>query len=84
MAVVHRSIQLHPSYEVQAMKNTIREERLQRQLTQAQLAELVSVTRQTIFSIETNKYIPSVVLSLKLAKAFGRSVEKLFQLETSD
>jgi len=54
------------------MKNSVKEERLKMQLTQSELAELVGVSRQTIFSIEINKYIPSVVLSMKLAKAFGK------------
>ena len=66
------------------MKNTVKEERQKRQLTQVQLAELVGVSRQTIFSIEINKYVPSVVLSLKLAKAFGKKVEDIFKLEVSD
>ena len=66
------------------MKNTVKEERLKNQLTQSQLAELVGVSRQTIFSIEINKYVPSVVLSLKLAKAFEKKVEDLFKLEKSD
>ena len=46
--------------------------------------ELIGVSRQTIFSIEVNKYVPSVVLSLKLAKAFGKKVEEIFKLEMSD
>ncbi len=66
------------------MKNTVKEERLKNQLTQSQLAELVGVSRQTIFSIEINKYVPSVVLSLKLAKAFEKKIEDLFKLEKSD
>jgi len=66
------------------MKNTIKEERQRKQLTQVQLAELVGVSRQTIFSIEINKYVPSVVLSMKLAKAFGKKVEDIFKLEMSD
>jgi putative transcriptional regulator len=66
------------------MKNTIKEERLKKQLTQVQLAELIGVSRQTIFSIEINKYVPSVILSLKLAKAFGKKVEDIFKLEVSD
>ena len=57
------------------MKNTLKEERLKKQLTQSQLSELVGVSRQTIFSIETNKYIPSVVLSLKLVKALGKKLK---------
>ncbi|MGB8191064.1 MAG: helix-turn-helix transcriptional regulator [Chitinophagaceae bacterium] len=66
------------------MKNTVREERQKKQLTQVQLAELVGVSRQTIFSIEINKYVPSVVLSIKLAKAFGKKVEDIFKLDVSD
>ena len=66
------------------MKNTVKEERQKKQLTQIQLAELVGVSRQTIFSIEIHKYVPSVVLSLKLAKAFGKKVEDIFKLEVSD
>jgi len=66
------------------MKNTVKEERIKKQLTQVQLAEMVGVSRQTIFSIEINKYVPSVVLSLKLAKAFGKKVEDVFKLEVSD
>lgn len=66
------------------MKNTVKEERQKKQLTQVQLAELVGVSRQTIFSIEINKYVPSVVLSMKLAKAFGKKVEDIFKLEMSD
>ncbi|HEX6915954.1 MAG TPA: helix-turn-helix transcriptional regulator [Chitinophagaceae bacterium] len=66
------------------MKNTVKEERLKKQLTQVQLAELVGVTRQTIFSIEVGKYIPSVVLSLKIAKVLGKKVENIFQLGDYD
>jgi putative transcriptional regulator len=66
------------------MTNTVREERLKRQLTQVQLAELVGVSRQTIFSVEINKYVPSVILSLKLARAFEKKIEEVFQLESSD
>jgi putative transcriptional regulator len=66
------------------MKNTLKEERIKNQLTQIQLAELVGVSRQTIFSIEINKYVPSVVLSLKLARALNKRVEDIFLLEKSD
>ena len=66
------------------MTNTVKEERIKKQFTQAQLAELIGVSRQTIFSIEVNKYVPSVVLSLKLAKAFGKKVEDIFSLQGSD
>lgn len=66
------------------MKNTVKEERQKKQLTQVELAALVGVSRQTIFSIEISKYVPSVVLSLKLAKAFGKKVEDIFKLDASD
>lgn len=66
------------------MRNTVKEERQKKQLTQVQLAELVGVSRQSIFSLEINKYVPSVELSLKLAKAFGKKVEDIFKLEASD
>ena len=66
------------------MKNRLKEERLQKKWTQVQLAEMVSVSRQTIISIETNRYIPSVTLSLKLANVLGRNVEDIFQLEDAD
>lgn len=66
------------------MDNIVKEERNKRQLTQTQLAELIGVSRQTIFSIETGKYVPSVILALKLAKELDKSVEELFLLESSD
>ncbi len=66
------------------MKNNLKEERTKQQLTQIQLAELVTVSRQTIISIESGRYIPSVLLSLKLAQVLEKKVEILFELEASD
>jgi len=66
------------------MKNNIRVERAIKNITQAELAELVAVSRQTINTIETNKYVPSTLLALKIARVFGKSVEEIFQLEKSD
>lgn len=66
------------------MINYIKEERLKKQLTQTELANLVNVSRQTIFSIEINKYNPSVILAMKLAKVLGRKVEQLFIVEETD
>lgn len=66
------------------MKNYLKEERTNKQLTQVQLAEMVNVSRRTIISIETSRYIPSILLSLKLGKALGKRVEDLFELEKSD
>lgn len=66
------------------MRNKLKEERLEKQLTQVQLAESVGVSRQTIISIESSRYIPSVVLSLKIAGFFGKKVEDIFLLEVHD
>lgn len=66
------------------MKNYVREERTNKQLTQVQLAEMVNVSRQTIISIETSRYTPSVILAIKLANVLGKKVETLFEVEKSD
>lgn len=66
------------------MKNTIRIERAIKNITQAELADLIGVSRQTINTIESNKYVPSTVLSLKIARVFGKPVEQIFELEDSD
>jgi len=66
------------------MKNTIRIERAVKNLTQADLATAVDVSRQTINAIESNKYIPSTVLALKIARVFGKPVEEIFMLEEGD
>jgi putative transcriptional regulator len=66
------------------MKNTIRVERAIASLTQAELAEKINVSRQTINAIESNKYVPSTVLALKMARLFGKTVEEIFQLEEDD
>ena len=51
-------------------------------LTQADLAEQAGITRKSINAIETGKMVPSIVLSLKLAKALGATVDELFYLES--
>ena len=66
------------------MKNNIRVERAIKNITQAELAGQVGVSRQTINSIESNKYIPSTLLALKIARVFGKAVEEIFNLEDSD
>jgi putative transcriptional regulator len=66
------------------MNNTIRIERAIQNITQAELAEKVNVSRQTINTIESNKYIPSTLLALKIARVFGKSVEEIFQLQIED
>ena len=66
------------------MKNTIRVERAIKNITQAELAELIGVSRQTINTIESNRYVPSTVLSLKIARVFNKPLEEIFILEDTD
>ena len=66
------------------MKNNIRFERNQRKITQEELASQVGVSRQTINAIESNKMVPSTILTLKIAKILQRKVEELFLLEEYD
>ncbi|MDO6802895.1 helix-turn-helix transcriptional regulator [Wenyingzhuangia sp. 1_MG-2023] len=66
------------------VKNTIKVERAIKNLTQEELAKLISVSRQTINSIEKNRYIPSTILALKLSKVFGKNVNEIFELESDD
>ncbi len=66
------------------MNNNIRIERAIKNITQAELAGQVGVSRQTINTIESNKYIPSTLLALKIARVFGKTVEEIFILEDND
>ena len=66
------------------MKNNIRVERAIKNITQADLADAVGVSRQTINTIESNKYVPSTVLALKISRVFGKALEELFMLEEGD
>jgi putative transcriptional regulator len=66
------------------MKNSIRIERAIKDITQADLANLIGVSRQTINTIESNRYVPSTVLALKIARVFGKPVEEIFDLEDTD
>ncbi len=60
------------------LSNDIRERRTKSSLSQAQLAEAMGVSRQTINSIETGRYIPSLPLALALARYFEATVEEVF------
>ena len=60
--------------------NRLREERVRRDLTQADLAALVGVSRKTINTVENGVFVPSTVLALQLARALETTVEELFQL----
>jgi putative transcriptional regulator len=66
------------------MKNRLKVERAILNITQEELAERIGVSRQTINSIETNRFVPSTVLALKLSKLFGKSVNDFFELEGNE
>ena len=61
------------------MKNALRDLRAQLNWTQAELAEKLGVSRQTVNAIETEKYDPSLPLALKIAKLFRKPVEEIFK-----
>jgi len=66
------------------MTNTIRIQRAILNITQSELADKIGVSRQTIHAIESNKYVPSTILALKIARLFNKPVESIFTLENSD
>jgi putative transcriptional regulator len=63
------------------MKNRIQELRKEKRMTQEELAELCEVTRQTIISLESGRYNPSIFLAYKIAVIFGLSIEQVFIFE---
>jgi putative transcriptional regulator len=65
------------------MRNDIRALRTERGLSQQELAEAVDVSRQTINSIEKERYTPSLPLAMALARFFGRPVEEIFDADHS-
>ncbi len=66
------------------MKNILKEIRTAKDINQTELAEMCSVSRQTIHSIEVNKYIPSVELAIKISKILKKKVEDIFILEETE
>jgi len=66
------------------MKNSIKVQRAINDMTQADLAKHIGVSRQSINAIEKNKYVPSTVLALKIAKLFNTTVEDIFILEGNE
>ncbi|RYC67931.1 MULTISPECIES: helix-turn-helix transcriptional regulator [Spirosoma] len=66
------------------MKNRLKVCRAENNLSQADLADRIGVSRQTINSIETSRYVPSTILALKLAHVFQKPVEALFELDETD
>ena len=63
------------------MKNRIRVERAILRISQQSLAEAIGVSRQTIYAIENEKFIPSTELALKISAFFGKTVNDLFSLD---
>jgi putative transcriptional regulator len=66
------------------MKNSIKVERAKKNITQAGLAKLAKVSRQTINAMELGKYVPSTILALRLAHIFEVEISEIFTLEDSD
>lgn len=66
------------------MRNTIRVERAKKDITQAELAVVLNVSRLTVHSIEAGKFNPSILIALKMARYFGVPVENIFILDESD
>jgi len=66
------------------MKNTLKVERAKMNITQQDLADKVGVSRQTINSIEAERYVPSTVLAIKISEVFKTTVNEIFKLEKDD
>ena len=64
------------------IRNRVKEFRVQRGWTQQELADAVGVSRQSINSIERNRYVPSLLLALAFARVFACSTDEIFTLET--
>ncbi len=73
-----------PLFLAASMKTRLRVLRAEREWSQAELASAVNVTRQTINSIETGRYDPSLPLAIKIARLFGKHVEEVFLYEESE
>ena len=69
---------MHADGQASSMNNHVRELRGEQGWSQADLAERLDVSRQTINAIETGKYDPSLPLAFKIARLFGRSIESIF------
>ncbi|MBT8317099.1 MAG: helix-turn-helix transcriptional regulator [Lutibacter sp.] len=66
------------------MNNTLKVERAIHNITQAKLAEMIGVSRQTVNAMELNKYVPSTVLALKISNIFKKPVNEIFFLDNND
>ena len=70
--------------DARELGNRLREERIRRGLSQADLASLARVSRKTINTVENRVFVPSAILALRLARALGTTVERLFFLTDED
>jgi len=66
------------------MKNNIKVQRAIKNMTQADLADAIGVSRQSINTIESGKYVPSTILALKMSLVFEKPVNEIFELEPGD
>lgn len=69
---------------VYIVRNGVKQSRIEKQLTQEELAEKIGVTRQTIGLIEKEKYNPTISLGLKLCQILGKTLDQLFWLEDAN
>jgi putative transcriptional regulator len=66
------------------MKNSLKVERAKLKITQQELANKINVSRQTINSIEAERYVPSTILAIKISNVFNTTVNSIFKLEAED
>ena len=66
------------------MKNSLKVERAKLNITQQELADKIKVSRQTINSIEADRYVPSTILAIKISNVFNTTVNSIFDLEADD
>jgi putative transcriptional regulator len=66
------------------MKNSLKVERAKLNITQQELADKINVSRQTINSIEADRYVPSTILAIKISNVFNTTVNSIFYLEAED
>jgi putative transcriptional regulator len=66
------------------MRNRVKEQRTQRDMSQADLAAALGVSRQTVISIESGRYLPSLPLAFRIARVFDTTVDKMFDPEDQE
>jgi len=66
------------------MKNSLKVERAKLNITQQELADKINVSRQTINSIEADRYVPSTILAIKISNVFNKTVNSIFKLDAED